>query len=86
MARGHSTYVFRAKDGTALYVGVTDKLRNRLGRHRRTPWFSHAATIDVERWPTREAAEDREHELIVELSPLHNRSLGTPAAVARAAA
>jgi hypothetical protein len=60
-------------DGQLLYVGVSNNVVARLTRHKRqAPWADHIATIRVDHYPTRAAAEEAEAEAIITEKPRFN--------------
>jgi hypothetical protein len=70
-----ATSLYRHFDGAGrlLYVGVSLDAVARLGRHVRfAAWTAEIARVDVERFPTREAALAAERAAIKAERPLHN--------------
>lgn len=66
-------YLLFDRDGTLLYVGITDRGPVRLAEHyRHKPWFPEVCRVEFERYPTRRDSEAREKYLIQERAPLHN--------------
>lgn len=70
-------FVYRYFDvvGQLLYVGISAapgmRLQQHAGEHWR--WFDEVATITLERYPTRLAAESAERDIIYKENPLHNK-------------
>jgi predicted GIY-YIG superfamily endonuclease len=61
------TALYRHRDcnGTLLYVGISLSVAGRLAQHASTShWFAEVAQVDVEYFPTREAAMDAERRAI----------------------
>lgn len=75
LRKPHVVYVLRDSSGTPLYVGATAHLSARVSQHRKAhTWSPDIATVDVESEHTwQPPAMLREHEVIAELRPLHNR-------------
>lgn len=72
-----SVYIARAQDGSVLYVGITGVRIKRVGQHRQSSeWWRLAVSLELEHFPTRKAALARELELIKDLQPPHNRTIG----------
>lgn len=59
-------------DGVLLYVGISLSAVQRLSQHSASPWSDRIARVDVERFPSREAAERAEREAIQTERPKHN--------------
>jgi hypothetical protein len=59
-------------DGRLLYVGISRSSKVRLSRHRRSHWFGEIVRIEIERYPTRQAAEAAEIAAIRLEKPLYN--------------
>jgi hypothetical protein len=59
--------------GILLYVGISISTPQRLKGHRfASGWFKKVATITIQRFPTRAAAEQAERAAIRDERPLHN--------------
>lgn len=70
-----STSVYRYYDngGVLLYVGITDRGVRRNREHNATKdWWRFVSGQKVEHFPTRNAAESRERELIQQFRPPFN--------------
>lgn len=73
--RPHDVYVHLSAEGRVLYVGISLTLAERSSYHRANSlWWKQVAVIRVEHLPNRQAALDREAQLIAELLPSHNRA------------
>jgi len=72
--RSHDVYVHLSDDGIVLYVGMSLDALARSGQHRSSGWWQQVATIRVEHLPNRQAALDREAELVASLRPPYNRA------------
>ena len=70
-------YLYRLfdKEGTLLYIGVTDNLSRRIAEHSRKPWGPEIADISSELVLGRQKALDREAKTVERERPLHNRYL-----------
>jgi hypothetical protein len=75
-----STSLYRhfAEDGTLLYVGISLSWPARTRQHAQTArWFDQVAKVEIEHFPTREAALGAEREAIKREKPqfniMHNR-------------
>lgn len=69
----HLVYLLYDERGRLLYIGITDRGPRRLVEHyREKAWFSMVARVDIERMPSRAAAEERERALIRERGPAFN--------------
>jgi excisionase family DNA binding protein len=69
------TYVYRAFDaeGQLLYVGISGNWGRRLHQHaERHEFYPRTRRLEVEQFPTRDAALDREREIILRDQPLFN--------------
>lgn len=69
------TVLYRAfdQDDKLLYVGITDRIDQRIGAHGRTsPWAGDVARWAVEAFQTRAEAEAAEASAISAESPMHN--------------
>lgn len=68
------TALYRHFDGQGclLYVGVSLNALQRLSEHRYSYWIDRVARVDIERFPSREAALAAEREAIRIEKPLHN--------------
>lgn len=55
-----------------LYVGISLSALARLLAHRNGSWFHKVAHIDIERLPTRRAAEEAERRAIQQERPMFN--------------
>jgi hypothetical protein len=60
------------KSGTLLYVGVSLTALIRLQGHKRSAWFDDIVRVEIERFPTREAALNAEMGAIKSEGPKHN--------------
>jgi hypothetical protein len=58
--------------GRLLYVGISLDVISRLSDHRASRWFDHIARVEIQRYPTREAALAAEAEAIHTEKPLFN--------------
>lgn len=68
-----SLYRFHDAHGRLLYIGITSRLGRRFYEHAKTkPWQRDAATITVQHFPTRQAAERAERIAIETEHPAHN--------------
>ncbi len=66
-------YRMHDADGALLYVGITDHLADRWGKHEATQsWWGQVATATVEHFPTRTAAVEAELHAIRTERPMHN--------------
>lgn len=66
-------YTYFDADDQLLYIGITDNLLERGFAHvRRSSWMEFATRSTIERFPTREAAEEEERKRIRALKPLFN--------------
>lgn len=77
-----SLYRHFADDGALLYVGISLSWPSRTKAHAHgSRWFDQVAKVEIERFPTREAALDAERQAIKSEGPkfnvVHNRG-GTP--------
>lgn len=62
------------KDGQLLYVGISFGAIARLQAHKRdADWFDKIARVDIQKFPTIEAAKKAERKAIQREKPLHNR-------------
>lgn len=67
-------YRHRDKNGTLLYVGISLSVAARLAQHASTShWFAEVAQVDVEYFPTREAALSAERRAIHSEHPRCNQ-------------
>lgn len=69
-------YLFHDDLGALLYVGLSVSVGHRLAEHRHKRWWSQVSRIDVEHYVSRDAASDRERELIASLYPPYNQNGG----------
>lgn len=78
MARRCEVYRHFDANGALLYVGMGWSTLARLmrGHRKQSHWFDQIARIEIERFPTREAAYKAEWDAIVKEKPRHN--LATP--------
>lgn len=61
------------KDDNLLYVGISLSTSRRLSEHKRgSKWFKDIETIKIERFDSRDTAEQAEIEAIKKEKPLHN--------------
>lgn len=81
-----STSLYRhfANDGSLLYVGISLSWPQRTKAHAKgSRWFEQVARVEIENFPTREAALDAEREAIKREKPafnvIHNRASPAPA-------
>lgn len=59
--------------GALLYVGVTNRIPNRIKEHsKHSSWWSQIARIDIEHFPDRESVLKAEREAIINEKPKHN--------------
>jgi GIY-YIG catalytic domain-containing protein len=73
MAEECALYRHFDADGTLLYVGISLSALNRLGQHKQNAeWFDKIARVAIEKFPTRAAALEAEHNAIKEEKPLYN--------------
>lgn len=73
---GTATALYRFYDQSTalLYVGVTGQPRERWVKHRRhAPWWSMAAFVAVEIWPSMHTALDAERDAIQCEAPQFNK-------------
>lgn len=75
-------YTLYASDGTALYVGRTEHIADRIRAHRRKPWWRDVARLESEVFDNANEVFDVrsrsgriEGERIRELQPVHNFKL-----------
>jgi hypothetical protein len=69
-----AVYIAHNSDGGIIYVGITGSLASRFAAHKKADlWWSCAASIEVEMWPDRPTAAERECTLIAQFDPPHNR-------------
>lgn len=61
-------------DGVLLYVGISRSVTARLAQHADSPWDHLIARVEVERFATREEAEEAEREAIKNERPIYNRT------------
>lgn len=69
------TYLYRARDdnGRLLYIGIATDWTGRWRHHReRSPWFPSVSKLELELYPTRQAARDAEEAAIKREAPVHN--------------
>lgn len=69
------TKLYTAHDGSGrlLYIGISDKMGDRLQSHvEGSSWMEFAANIAIEEFPTRKAAETAERDRVKEGRPLFN--------------
>lgn len=68
-----TVYQYFGSGGHLLYVGITDRGVRRAHEHADTKdWWELAVGCSLEHYPTREAALDRERELIERYRPPYN--------------
>jgi predicted GIY-YIG superfamily endonuclease len=79
----HAVYRMFSATGRLLYVGVSSNLTSRLASHADKRWFPLVATIRLQWFPTRDAAEVAEKEAIRIERPEIN-IVGTPKSVRKA--
>jgi hypothetical protein len=61
------------KDGNLLYVGISLSAMGRLVSHKREAnWFDDIASVTIEKFKTRSAAEKAERKAIQNENPKHN--------------
>src|SRR5262245_16427481 len=60
-------------DGQLLYVSISLRAVRRPSEHRATPWSSQVARVNVEKFPTRQAALAAKREAIHAEGPTFNR-------------
>lgn len=61
------------KDGNLLYVGISLSATGRLVSHKRNAnWFDDIASVTIEKFKTRSAAEKAERKAIQNENPKHN--------------
>lgn len=66
-------YHYYDEDDGLLYIGITSDMRHRLSGHEKaSTWMDFAVRSTIDRFPTREAAEDAERRLVMEKRPLFN--------------
>ena len=69
----HQLYRHFNSDEELLYVGVSLSALARLCQHKaKSEWYSQITRIEIENWPTRNAAEEAEKILIAHFKPAHN--------------
>lgn len=69
-----SVYLYRDSRGLLLYVGITKQGPGRQDQHAASSrWWHYVASSEIEHHPTREAALERERQLIIEFCPPFNR-------------
>ena len=74
--RATKLYRHFAEDGTLLYIGVSSEIGRRQAKHLwGSPWANQIARIEIENYPTREAALLAEKTAVTAEKPLHNRHL-----------
>lgn len=70
-----SVYRYYDRFGVLIYVGITKQGAVRNYQHNATQeWWSHVATQEVEHYPDRALAADRERELIRQHRPPFNKT------------
>ncbi len=69
---GVALYRHFAADGSLLYVGISVRPLTRLGEHEESRWIDKVSRVDMERFPTRDAAIDAERNAIVSERPIYN--------------
>lgn len=70
-----STYLYRhfSGEGDLLYVGISCNALKRLNAHRvASPWFGDIASVQIQKFSTREEALTAEREAISSEKPKHN--------------
>ncbi|MFJ9553194.1 hypothetical protein ACIRPH_05230 [Nocardiopsis sp. NPDC101807] len=66
-------YTAHDRDGRLLYLGISDKMSDRLQSHiERSSWMEFAANISIDEFPTRRAAGQAERERVKAGKPLFN--------------
>jgi len=66
-------YTAHDKDGRLLYIGISDKMGDRLQSHvEGSSWMEFAANISIDEFPTRRGAEQAERERVKDGKPLFN--------------
>ena len=69
------THLYRHfdKDGRLLYVGISLSALSRLAQHREhRHWFDAIARVEIQSYPTRQAAREAERESIRKERPEYN--------------
>lgn len=67
------TWLYRLHSSSELlYVGVSSDPRSRFATHRRKPWWSEVAYVELKWFPSRAAAFAAEREAIATEVPIHN--------------
>lgn len=79
-----SVYMLKDAGYHVLYVGMSSRTLGRLGQHGSKPWWTEVALVDVEHFPSRDAAREREAELIRALQPPYNTQHNEAALASRA--
>jgi GIY-YIG catalytic domain len=64
--------------GRLLYVGISFCFANRMKEHFFSHWYDEIARVDIERFPTREAACEAERKAIRSEKPLYNDGKNRP--------
>lgn len=68
-----SVYLYRDNGGLLIYVGITSKTTLRNVQHNKTKeWWKYVSSQEVEHYPTRKLALERETRLITQYSPPFN--------------
>lgn len=70
----HWVYIYRDRDGRALYVGCTSDWATRNSSHKSSqPWFNDALPMEIlDVYPDRGSARSAETRAIKQYKPLHN--------------
>lgn len=74
-----ATALYRLKDATGeiIYIGISSNWPTRLTAHATSQqWWSEVRSVDIERYPTWEAARDAERFAIATEQPLFNQRAG----------
>lgn len=72
---GDQTFLYRffSRSGQLLYVGITNDWSSRLRQHRLgKPWYREAVRVELNVYPSRDAADKAERFAIRHERPLHN--------------
>lgn len=72
---GDQTFLYRffSRSGELLYVGITNNWSARLKQHRAgKPWYREAVRVELNVYPSRDAADRAERFAIRHERPLHN--------------
>lgn len=72
---GHQLYRHFDKAGRLLYVGISSNFAKRTNGHKSAHWFRRIASMTVEHFGSRTAAQEAERAAIQQERPIHNDRL-----------